>query len=324
MVPGFRDLVRLWAGHTLKRPATQIGSSERAALKKWLVRTGSFLAVAGGVFVLHRLWSYKDSLNLELWGWQEWTVVGALACAYAVINGLLALGWHYLLRHRNEHQPIGWSLHVYAVTQISKYIPGNVFQFAGRQIMGATAGAGQRSLLYSTAMEFLLLIAAAMCFFPSALSVFFPGLHPFFTTSFAILLLVMLPPSVCAIGGKRLCIAAAAYTVFVTLSGAIFLGVLMLSAGIMISGHDMVKVVGAFAVSWLVGLLTPGAPAGIGVREAILLLLLDDLASESAIITSVVTARVVTILGDVLFFGMGLLVGGRNGRSAWQAGPDGG
>lgn len=323
MVRGLRHLAKLRAVRSVREKVSQAGSSEQAAYNKWPVVLGRLLALAGGVFVLERLWRYRDGLNVQLWAWQDWASVAALACAYAVINGLLALGWHHLLRHRSERQSLVWSLGVYALTQLSKYIPGNVFQFAGRQIMGGTAGLGQKSLLYSSAMEILFLVLAALCFVPVLLPVAFPGVLPYASAGLAALLLLALPPCVHTMGGRRLGIAATAYATFVVLSGAIFLGVLTLCGGQLTSGHDALTVVGAFVISWLAGLLTPGAPAGIGVREAILLLLLDDLVAESVVVTSVVTGRVVTTIGDVVFFGIGLLVGGSNGPSRGQAGPRG-
>lgn len=323
MARDLRRLARLRAVRPLSEKLLRAVSSKPAAHMNWLVRLGRLLALAGGIFVLERLWNYRDGLNVQLWDWQDWASVAALACAYAVINGLLALGWHLLLRQRKERQPLIWSLRVYALTQLSKYIPGNIFQFAGRQIMGATAGLGQKSLLYASAMEVLFLVLAALCFVPVLLPVAFPGILPLASVGLAASLLLFLLPGVCAMGGRRLAIAAASCAIFVALSGAIFLGVLTLCGGQLASGHDAPTIIGAFVISWLAGLLTPGAPAGIGVREAILLLLLDDLVAESVVVTSVVTGRVVTTLGDVVFFGMGLLVGGSSGQNARQAGPDG-
>jgi hypothetical protein len=37
---------------------------------------------------------------------------------------------------------------------------------------------------------------------------------------------------------------------------------------------DVLFIMGGFSIAWLLGLLTPGAPAGLGVREAALVLFL--------------------------------------------------
>lgn len=55
-------------------------------------------------------------------------------------------------------------------------------------------------------------------------------------------------------------------------------------------------------VAWLLGLLVPGAPAGIGIREAALIYLLNGVVPQVEVLTSVMLARAVTVIGDLLFF----------------------
>ncbi len=61
-------------------------------------------------------------------------------------------------------------------------------------------------------------------------------------------------------------------------------------------------VVSVYVIAWLIGLYTPGAPAGIGVREMALVFMLGVLFSESEILNAVVLVRLVNITGDFLFF----------------------
>jgi uncharacterized membrane protein YbhN (UPF0104 family) len=60
-------------------------------------------------------------------------------------------------------------------------------------------------------------------------------------------------------------------------------------------------------LAWLLGLITPGAPAGVGVRELVLLGLLSSFVPQSTILLATVVGRLVTIGGDLLFFGWGCL-----------------
>ena len=52
----------------------------------------------------------------------------------------------------------------------------------------------------------------------------------------------------------------------------------------------------------LAGFVTVGAPAGIGVREAAIILALSGTMGEPTAITVALLFRVLTTLGDVLFF----------------------
>ena len=58
----------------------------------------------------------------------------------------------------------------------------------------------------------------------------------------------------------------------------------------------------SYPVSWLAGYVIPGASAGIGVREAAIMLMLSTavLPQEATLIA--ILMRVVTLLGDLLFY----------------------
>ena len=66
-------------------------------------------------------------------------------------------------------------------------------------------------------------------------------------------------------------------------------------------------VCGAYVIAWLAGLVTPGAPAGIGVREIVMYALLHTLISQSDLLTAIVLARIVTVAGDLLFYLLALI-----------------
>jgi hypothetical protein len=62
---------------------------------------------------------------------------------------------------------------------------------------------------------------------------------------------------------------------------------------------------GALALAWLAGFATPGAPAGVGVREAILILALTGSLGDEASTLVALAFRLVTTGGDVLLFALG-------------------
>ena len=71
---------------------------------------------------------------------------------------------------------------------------------------------------------------------------------------------------------------------------------------------DFGVVTAAFALSWVLGFLAPGAPAGLGAREGVMLLLLDGIADSESLLAFVVLARAATMLGDCLCFALASLV----------------
>jgi uncharacterized membrane protein YbhN (UPF0104 family) len=84
----------------------------------------------------------------------------------------------------------------------------------------------------------------------------------------------------------------------------------------------IVAATGVFTVAWTAGFLTPGAPAGLGVREAILVLGFTPLYGEAAAIGMAGALRIVSVIGDGLSFGIGLLIPHVTGRSTALASMD--
>jgi uncharacterized membrane protein YbhN (UPF0104 family) len=65
-----------------------------------------------------------------------------------------------------------------------------------------------------------------------------------------------------------------------------------------VSQLDILRATVVFATAWLFGFLTPGAPAGIGAREAALVLLLSPIAGKEVSLAVAVLSRALSVLGD--------------------------
>jgi uncharacterized membrane protein YbhN (UPF0104 family) len=66
--------------------------------------------------------------------------------------------------------------------------------------------------------------------------------------------------------------------------------------------------VGAYAIAWVAGFVTPGASGGIGVREAVLVALLSPFTSPANALVLAIILRLITIIVDLLLFGLTYLV----------------
>jgi uncharacterized membrane protein YbhN (UPF0104 family) len=62
----------------------------------------------------------------------------------------------------------------------------------------------------------------------------------------------------------------------------------------------------AFALSWLAGFVAPGAPAGLGVREGVLVALLGPLLESALVLQIVVAFRLATLVGDFIALALGV------------------
>ena len=282
-------------------------------LKKGLHWLGSTLAAAGVIFVVVRLRNYGAEIEFSRFALTEWLIVAGLALIYGFAGLMLAFAWSNLLLQLRASTTLRWSVKTYGVSQLAKYVPGNIFHLAGRQAMGMAAGVPAWPLAKSTIWEFGLISAAGLFFV-------------FWTIP---LLMDELPASV-GMGAFLLTVSVAVavlwrqispliartfvwYVGFLAVSGALFVGIMELvtSADTSEASLPWSALCGAYVLAWLAGLVTPGAPAGMGVRELVLLFMLNGIVIEEDLLMAIVLGRIVTVMGDVLYFTVAFMIKAR-------------
>jgi hypothetical protein len=90
-----------------------------------------------------------------------------------------------------------------------------------------------------------------------------------------------------------------------------FIVYLVLSGMFAVADVSFWFVTGVFALAWVAGFVTPGAPAGFGVREAILITLLKPVYGAGVALGVTIALRIVTMIGDGIAFGLTLLAARR-------------
>ncbi len=247
-----------------------------------------------------------------------------------------ALAWIALLRSFGVHAAPLSTAGAYLAAQVGKYLPGNVGHYVGRVVLGTRVGLPASTVALAMTVEFGLLIAiAALLGLPmlqftlarlgaawhappsTQLMVLAAGLA---VIAIVLLVIMRLRPalvhslkqwatqlrapvsSVSAVGrlGLSLCLSVA---VFGLSSGAL----LMLGEQQQDFSFEVLRrVVSLYSVAWIVGALTPGAPGGIGVREAILIEGLTPLWGAGEAVAGALAFRVVTVATDVIALGLGV------------------
>lgn len=278
-----------------------------ATARVWLGRAGAMLSVAGIIFVAQRLISYADELGTITLAPADWLVLIALAIAYGASNTLLARAWWSLLQWLGAQPDWRWSLWAYATSQLAKYVPGNVMQFAGRQAIGVSAGIDNGLLFKSTLWELAVLCTLALIFAPLAGMNPPLVLEPWLAAVGVAMLAALASFGLGRFGGNRLLQAGLCQFTYLAIASVVFVGCATV-AGIPLSPEQLPAVAGAYALAWLGGLVTPGAPAGLGIREGLLLLFVSPLGDPPTILLAVLLGRMVTVTGDAGFFVAGNLV----------------
>jgi glycosyltransferase 2 family protein len=280
--------------------------------RRLLHLTGSGLGIIGIVFVITRLVAYRDQLPLLDLPAMSWIELACLTAAYGICGSILALAWRQLLGWHGVRVARAWSVRAYGTSQLAKYIPGNIFHLAGRQAMGVAAGMPAWPFAKSIGWELATISGTAVLFVPLAFPLKLPAVGFFVSVASFAAVLALTWGLLRRFVSPHVASAVAWYAVFLSAAGLIFCALLMLISLSHASALNCPTmwgcVGGAYVLAWLAGLVTPGAPAGVGVREAVLYWLLRDVTGHAELITAILLGRAVTVGGDLLFFLGAILV----------------
>jgi len=272
--------------------------------KKQLISfIGSALATAGIVFVSLKILDYgahSDFFSLDRQ--QIFALVG-LAFVCGLSNVILVLAWTNVLSFFGVSGSFWQSFKIYGLSQIAKYVPGNVFHLASRQALGAAAGSSGGSLVKAAILELVLISTAATVLSVLLLPIFFNRFPTLYSGLVLAGLLILVATLLTRYLNVKIVNAFVCYICFLSVLGTLFLSVLMLLTNdLLLSASKGTILSSAFVFAWLVGFLTPGAPAGLGVREFMLLMLLENVVSETELLRAVLYCRIITAFGDIIFF----------------------
>ena len=293
----------------------QMTDARKHLLRTVLRRIGQLITGAAIVFLVWELYQQWGNVN----DWRPSTgtlaLLVALGLGYPAALMLLAFNWVAILRTViAEPVPTREGLLSYTKTQIAKYVPGNVLHFVGRHIYLKHLGFAHRPVAFAAVLEVISQLVAASCAIGIALVLTGQGrvvgwirIDPMVIVIGAAIVLALATAVAIWRGQRRLIRPATVIlsrsTVFMLLQGLIFAAVLYA-----VSGTFVALAIPVAIFAWLVGFVTPGAPGGVAVREAMIVNLLGAAAlSEDALIAALLF-RVVTTVGDLLLYVFGNVV----------------
>lgn len=284
----------LFIGIILVRYAGDIAVLDLGSASTWFALAGGFI-----LYVLSQL-------------------VGATA--WRVTLGLHDVD---LLRTRAESQLL--------VSQIGKYIPGNVAHLIGRFALARGDGVPAAVITSSLLLEigFLLtsgvlivgILLLVMPDFVAAITADLPASWldgPSVLIFFGLLACIAIGQIVTWRKAGKPKLAVSKCLIVLSLHGVNFLvlGVSLWCLARAIypdGGANMWQCMAIFTTAWVTGFLMPGAPGGIGIRDGIIALGLGLFIGQGAGLGAAIAHRAISVLGDVSVFGLGLTL--RRNRS---------
>lgn len=299
------------------------------------MRTAEKIKIAGRIiallaiayFVVFAVHTIHDFPKIA---WSTWSVVALLVTTLLYTSGIFiaSLAWHLMLVENNVTIDIGRSTFIYATTQFAKYLPGNVGHQIGRFALAQRFGVAP-PVIASTMVTEVCWVLIAGCLIVVNVMLWDRGVlvgngHTSFSLSIiavvsvlsfaAPFLLIKLVNEYRPqwlgniIGHERVIFPSAiTFVLCILLDGVLFilmgLGAWLVSWAVLYSDATPYwRLTGILAAGWLAGFITPGAPAGIGVREAILLTGLAPIVGSSEAVTLTVLLRILNVIGDALAF----------------------
>lgn len=294
---------------------------------------GVAVAVAAlGYFINHARRSLSGVDLAQLLDSDSALASAALVALYTVCVIPNAAGWRLLMKSLGQRVSLTSSIMVLATTQIGKYLPGNVAHHVGRVALIRSHGVGVAASTYSLGYE-VILSALASCHIGAIVLLWSPPAQIAGHPALEYRLPILLALTVAAVGaillaplGARLVArrraapdssdipamaldlrsALLAYGCFGSTFVAIGFGLWLLATTL--SGTNVeppLFFVGAFAASWIIGFLAPGAPAGLGVREALLSAWFGSALPPAQAVLLIVALRLATTVGDLINFLLG-------------------
>ncbi len=288
----------------------------------WCGRALTFVCVA---YILRKLWINPGSI----WGlnWSVWRVITLLlSLAIYMLAGLIfGAAWTFILKGMRLKVPLGEAVEIVMLSNIAKYLPGNFLQYVGRAYLAKQKGFPLKVVSLSLGIEAIMAVLVSSCLSllllgPTTLKSTLSNVGisasslAWFIAVLMLVALVLARSLILRILGKILRLRlSSSLSLCKCWMGSICLflcifGLHGLANGILYQGlvdgpfPGFSMLTGAFSLAWVCGLLTPGSPGGLGVREAVFTMLLGVFYNSTTILGLAIVWRGVSVLGDVLLW----------------------
>lgn len=290
-------------------------------MKKIVNWIGKILMVLAFVFLAQKLWSYRESLTIEL----DFVKVLMLAGCCLLYMGtvyMCPIIYKNLLNITTKKKLSYMQVaNTYCKSNILKYLPGNVMQYVGRNQIAVEEDLPHGEVALATLLEIGTVIASAILvaavfswsyavewiskFVDIKLLIIVMVTLVFVLTCIVLFALfrnkikdylkgILVKQNIIKIVGLILY-----HALILSFSGVVYflvMGVLQIT----MTPASYLVGIGLYALAFVLGYVTPGVPGGIGIRESILVYFFSSFMMEAQVLTGALLFRVISIIGDFL------------------------
>lgn len=298
-------------------------------MKKIAKIAGNLLMIAALVFLVKKIMD----MDADFTQFGSPKVIAALVLSFLVQTAVIVMGTYPWLMFTQALSgtriPFSSAMPVYTKSNVFKYVPGNVFQYIGRNQLAADMNISHVDVACATIFDVLFCVLSTGIISVLLLGGEIAGLlgkygknllmiaaaAVLIITAGIIIVRLKFSQKVSGYlsrykkafepGNRSKFISGAAYYLLQNLVSAVSYFVsLSLVFGGTADFPELISLTGAFMFAWIIGFVTPGAPGGIGIRESVMLFVCGD-EYESKVLLFVLVMRISSILADVAAFAIG-------------------
>ena len=279
-------------------------ASRVCRLRKLAYGFGAIICVASlayvGVVFFRHLEGFRHS------DWRDLEIQPLIGASLLYAAALLATSavWPLLVHSTQRTTSFARLLLIGLASQSGKYLPGNVVHYFGRAALARTYAIGWKRSAEFTVLELSTAVTAGLLV--AFLSILSGVEHWRILSDYIpeVAAVVLGAAGAISVFGLRAHSAAHVMSAFGSSVAAFVLAgysfYLVTAAMPGFADGDRLTTIGMFALAWIAGFVVPGVPAGLGIREVILLGLLAPSVGSANAVLAVGVHRLLSIGIDVL------------------------
>ncbi|MFI7698154.1 YbhN family protein [Nonomuraea sp. NPDC049480] len=267
--------------------------------------------------------------------WEETTGAVAAMSPWAVLGAFVAVllgqfcmlvAWREILAGLGTRVPLRIAGRIMFVGQLGKYIPGAVWAYAAMMDLGRDHGSPPRRTFATISLGLVINIGVAISIAAATLWTLDAVRQAWYLVLLVPAIIVCLHPKVLTWGlNLALRIARKEPLESVLPGRTVVVAVAWTALGWFVYGVHIwllggrpdlyIVATGAYAFAWATGILTVVVPAGVGIREGALVLVLGPILGTPAALAVAIVSRLAFTLADAAAAGISFLLGRQASRS---------
>ncbi|MED7927338.1 lysylphosphatidylglycerol synthase domain-containing protein [Nonomuraea sp. LP-02] len=261
--------------------------------------------------------------------WDDTTTALAALSPWAVLGSFLAvmlgqffmlIAWREIMAGLGTRVPLRIAGRIMFVGQLGKYIPGAVWAYAAMMDLGRDHGSPPRRTFATISLGLVINIGVAISIAAATLGSLEAVREAWYLVLLVPVIIVCLHPKVLGWGLNlalrlarreplesvlpgRTVVVAVAWTVLGWFVYGVHIWLLTGRTDLYLAGT------GAYAFAWATGILTVVVPAGVGIREGALVLVLGPVIGTAPALAVAIVSRLAFTLADAALAGVSFLLG---------------